>query len=470
MVIVGGGISGLATAWYLRKYPWVAVTLVEEKKRLGGKIVTERTDGFIIDGGPDSFLTQKPWAVNLCRELGLDDRLMGTNQAARKVYVLWRDRLHLLPDGLLLVVPTNFRSFLSSSLISPWGKIRMGLEIILPPRRDPTDESVAAFVRRRLGNEALDKIAEPLMGGIHVSDPEHQSLLASFPRLAEMERRYGSLLRGMWQERRRRAARGGTAPLPPFMTLRDGMGELVEALVQRLDGVRILAGQPAITIETDTANAYVVRLKDGTSLTADAVVLATPAHISARLLSCLAGHVADRLQSIRHFSTATVSLGFRATGLTHPLNGFGFVVPSKERHRIFGCTWSSVKFPGRAPDGHVLVRCFLGGPFGEEYALLNDELMLKVVREELRAILGLAAEPIIWRIFRWEQAHPQYEVGHGEKVKEIQACLMAQHPGLYLTGCAYYGVGIPDCIHQGEIIARQVAAFLSDERVTQGAK
>ncbi|MCL5110034.1 MAG: protoporphyrinogen oxidase [Chloroflexi bacterium] len=468
VVVIGAGVAGLATTHYLLhgdpsvEHP-LDVTLVEASERAGGKVVTRRRDGFVVEGGPDCFLTQKPWAVDLCRHLGLESRLIGTNEASRKVLIPWGGKMHQLPDGVLLIVPTRFAPFAFSPLISPLGKLRMGLDLVLPARRDSGDESVASFVRRRLGGEALDKIAEPLMGGIHVSDPERQSILATFPRFRDIERKHGSLVRGMLAARRARPAKSGKE-LPMFMTLRGGLGELVDALSQSAAGARCLFGQRALAVQPTEAGAYRVVLDDGGVLRADQVVLAVPARVAAELVRGFAGELSARLRSLRYVSTATVSLGYRRSSLSRPLDGFGFVVPTKEGRRITGCTWSSTKFDDRAPDGHVLVRCFLGGAVDETPALLPEDEMVALAREELRDLMGLKAEPVLSEVFSWRQAHPQYDVGHLRWLAEVEA-LAAQLPGLHLVGSSYRGVGLPDCIRSGKAAAGLVLSATMAEEV-----
>lgn len=467
VAIVGGGIAGLSTAFHLQESARSAgaslhCTLLERDNRLGGKIVTHRRDGFVLEGGPDCFLTQKPWALELCRRLGLSDRLIGTNDASRKVFILWKSRLHRLPEGVLLIVPTRFRPFALSGLISPLGKLRMGMELVIPPRRDAGDESVADFVRRRLGGEALDKIAEPLMGGIHVSDPERQSILGTFPRFREIERRHGSLVRGMLAARGSHPTNGRS--LPMFMTLGGGLQELTESLAARLDGVRVVAGNGAAGLASNGEGGYRLRLDDGTHLEADAVVLAIPARAATGLVAGLNGELAARLKALRYVSTATVSLGYRRDAVAHPLDGFGFVIPSRERRPITGCSWSSTKFDGRAPAGHILVRCFLGGAVDESSALLPNEQMVQVARDELRGLMGIEAEPVLARAHRWPEAHPQYDVGHLDRLAEIDH-LCSAHSGLHLTGSSYRGVGIPDCIHNGALAAEAVLQGSARTRV-----
>jgi oxygen-dependent protoporphyrinogen oxidase len=468
VVIVGGGITGLATAYYLQQYapPYVTYSVLESDGRWGGKIVTENIHGFTIEGGPDSFLTQKPAALNLCRELGLEDRLLGTNEAQRKVYVLLNGRLRPLPDGVMLVIPTRFTPFVTSSLISWPGKLRMALDLVIPRRRQDGDESLASFIRRRLGQEALDKIAEPLMAGIHVSDAERQSLAATFPRFMELERVHRSLIKGMLVQKRQMARRTGPS-LPLFMTLRDGLGELVSALCARLRGdmhlnssvvhLELADGNRATSWRGRT-DGYWVRLQNGQTLHADAVVLTVPAYVAATLITPLHATLAHRLRSIRYVSTATLSLGYRRSELDHPLDGFGFVVPRREPSHLMACTWTSTKFLYRAPADHVLLRVFLGGPHREDTVALDDERILNLVREELQCIMGIDAEPVLARLHRWQNANPQYDVGHLERVAEIEK-LAEELPGLYLTGSAFRGVGIPDCIAQGKNVAQAVLSM-----------
>lgn len=482
VIIIGGGITGLATAYYLQQQAAAGVplryTLIESAPRLGGKIVTHRRDGFVIEGGPDSFVTQKPWALELCRELGLEDRLIGTNPVPRPVYVLQRGRLVPLPEGVMLVVPTKIRPFLTSPLLSWPGKLRMGLDLFIPPRREDGDESLASFIRRRLGQEALDKIAEPLMAGIHVADAERLSLLATFPRFAELERRHGSLIRGVLATRKAAAANRRLSALTRpwgktaaddqrqaaerpsgsngsvFVTLQDGVDELVEALVRRLDRASLLTGCRVIGVRPQAEEArWAVHLGDGTTLTADAVVLAVPAYVAADLIESFNPTLATGLRKIRYVSTATVSLGYRRADVPHPLDSAGFLIPRSEGRRITACTWSSIKFAHRAPADHVLLRAFVGGARDEHLADLDDAAMLAMVRSELRDILGITAVPVLSEIFRWPKGNPQYDVGHLERVARLEALC---NPGLFLAGSAYHGVGLPDCVRSGRRVAKRI--------------
>jgi oxygen-dependent protoporphyrinogen oxidase len=463
VAIVGGGIAGLATAYYLQEKARqnglpLSYSLIESTSSFGGKIVTDVHHDFVVEGGPDSFITQKPAALHLCRELGLEDRLMGTNDSRRKVYVLDGGRLRSLPDGVMLIVPTRFTPFALSPLISLPGKLRMGLDLLIPRRRANDDESLANFIRRRLGQEALDKIAEPLMAGIHVADPERLSLQATFPRFIQLEQKHGSLIKGMLAQKAHRARQAGNGTGPKtslFMTLRGGLRELVEALVARLEGDLLIGTRVVGLAPASESGRYQLHLDDGRTLPADMVILATPSYAAADLVEPMHPPLATELRAIRYVSTATISLGFRRDEFEHPLNGFGFVVSAREKSRLMACTWTSTKFKQRAPDQHVLLRTFVGGPRNPDLVDLPDEALIQLVREELRQVMGVNAPPVMARVYRWPNANPQYDVGHLERVDQIKATA-ADLPGLYFTGSAYRGVGIPDCIQQGQDTAQAV--------------
>jgi protoporphyrinogen/coproporphyrinogen III oxidase len=468
VVIVGGGITGLATAYYLHKRGRGSVdcAVVESAPTFGGKIVSSRESGFVVEGGPDSFITQKKAAIELCRELGLGDELINTNDAARKVFVWSRAKLRPMPEGVMLIVPTKITPFLRSSLISWPGKLRMGLDAFIPPRRDDGDETLAHFVRRRLGTEALDKIAEPMIAGIYVADAEKLSLKSTFPRFLDMEHQYGSLLRGMVRQRRAanpsngHSAKGHSSTTL-FMSLRGGLQQMTESLVRQLNPEALLATRSVVGLSRE-AGGYELALSDGLHLRADAVVLAAPAYVSASLLREMDPSLASKLEAIRYVSTATVSLGFRGAQVKHSLDGFGFVVPRSERRKIIACTWSSTKFDNRAPEEHVLVRAFVGGAHREDLAEQDDDSIARMARAELREMMGIEATPVLTRVYRWKKGNPQYDVGHQDRIAEIDR-LTAQHAGLYIAGAAYHGVGIPDCIQDGERVAKQILEGMGKE-------
>ncbi|MBZ0294198.1 MAG: protoporphyrinogen oxidase, partial [Anaerolineae bacterium] len=366
----------------------------------------------------------------------------------------------LLPDGVLLIVPTKFMPFVLSPLISPWGKLRMGMDLFIPARKDDEDETLAQFIKRRLGAEALDKIAEPLLSGIYNADADWQSIMATFPRFRNIEKEHGSLIRGMLASRRSR----GNAPAPgkktsAFMSFYNGTQELIDALAPRLKGdLRLKTGVTRIERQPD--GRYTLYLDDGGQWQADAVVLATPAYVSADLVRDLAPEAAATLESIRYVSTGTISLAFRESDLPRPLHGFGLVIPSSEKRPINAITISSTKFDHRAPQGSVLMRVFFGGSRSADSMKLDDDELLRTVRGELRSILGIEAAPRFHRIYRWWKANPQYDVGHLTRVESIEAALP---PGLYVTGSAYRGVGMPDCVHQSQ----QTAEKLISEQLEQ---
>ena len=489
VAIIGGGISGLATAYYLQRQAAQAgaplhYTLIERSPYPGGKIQTETIAGFgdapfIIEGGPDSFITQKPWALQLAREIGLGDRLLGTNDRQRKVFVLNKGKPTPLPDGVLLIVPTRFMPFALSPLISPLGKLRMGLDLLIPPKRDNQDETLADFIRRRLGDEALDKIAEPLMSGIYNAEAERQSLLATFPRFRDIETQHGSIIRGMLASRRNGVGHGSPAspakssaspttgtsakPLSMFVSLRGGTQELVDTLVAKLTGdLRLNTGVTAISPAPQ--GGYRLTLSDGSTLDATQVVLATPTFAAADLLRSFAPVAADNLDTIRYVSTGTISLGFRRADVSHPLNGFGIVIPRSEKRPINAITWSSTKFDHRAPGNHVLLRVFFGGSRNPEIVDHSDAEIYATARAELHALMGIDATPVLHRIYRWYNATPQYDVGHLDRVAAIEAALP---PGILVTGSPYRGIGIPDCVHQAQQTAAQLWVQLSTQPVLE---
>lgn len=456
VVIIGGGISGLSAAWYLQQ-AGVPYTVLEAAQRWGGKIRTEHVNDFVVEAGPDSFLVQKPWAIQLARELGLGDQLIPINQPKHATYVLQRGKLLPLPEGVSLIVPTKFLPFAMSPLISPLGKLRMALDLVIPAKRDDRDETLAAFVRRRLGAEALDKIAEPLMSGIFNAESAKQSIMATFPRFRQIERDHGSLIRGMVAARRQRSATPASPASPAFMTLRDGVETLVTTLVGKLTGDLRLKN--AVTSIEKTSSGYRIQANDGAIIEADSVILTLSANLSAALLRPLNAAVADQLATIRYVSSGTISLAFPANAITNQLDGFGVVIPKSEHRPINAITISSRKFAYRVPNDQVLVRVFFGGSRSPQSMNLSDDDLLTMVRAQLRGILGIYAEPLLSKIYRWHNANPQYDLNHLERIGSIERALPA---GLYLTGSSYRGVGMPDCVHQAQQVTAQVINDLQE--------
>jgi oxygen-dependent protoporphyrinogen oxidase len=461
IVIVGGGITGLAAAYAATKRARetgqaAQVTVLERSLRLGGSIVTERIDGFLMDGGPDSWVTSKPHATALARELGLEHALTGTNEANRRYYVAWNNRLYAVPEGLVLGVPTRFAPLARSHLFSLRGKARMAVEpfVSAKPWDGDDDESIADFVTRRLGREAAERLVAPLLGGISSGDASEISIRATFPQLVAMEREYGSLVRGMWAAARlRKTGSQQGAEASAFLSLGGGVGELVTTLVDRLReaNVSLRTSAPACGLDRLERNGgWTVHLESGDPIAADAVLLAVPAHVAARLVGTLHEDLSRALASIAHGSTATVFLAYRRDDVAHPLDGVGFVVPPALGRAILAGTWVSSKWPGRAPAGHVLLRAFLGGARHEEVLRLDDGALASLARDELRALMGLAAEPLWSRVFRFEAARPQMRVGHLATIRAIRVHLATALTGVWIAGDGYDGAGIPDCIRQGQ--------------------
>jgi oxygen-dependent protoporphyrinogen oxidase len=466
IVIVGGGIAGLSTAYFvLEKAKQIGeeihLTLLDEQDRLGGCILTEKVNGFVIEGGPDCFLSEKPWALALCERLGLGERILNTNEN-RRVFILSNGKLHELPEGFMLMVPTSFMPFIKSSLISWPGKIRMAMDLFIPKRKSDEEESLADFVRRRLGEETLEKIAEPLVAGIHAGTPETMGLKSTFPRFLQIEEEYGSLIRGMLARRKKalQFQKKGGPQRTMFLTLKDGLGEWVDYLRKKIGEERIGLKKKVLELKRTEKGEYEIRLSDGTSLGADSIILATPSFITAKIVEEMDNKLSKILFTIPYVSSATISLAYRRSQVHHPMDAFGFIIPRSEKRRIMASTWTSAKFNHRAPKDHVLLRAFVGGANNEQLVGLEDDEMLKIIREELKDIMGVEGHPILTKIYRWEKSMPQYLVGHLEKVSRIEERTNLQ-PGLFLTGCAYKGIGISDSVHDAEIIAEKSVEYLA---------
>jgi oxygen-dependent protoporphyrinogen oxidase len=472
LIIIGGGIAGLSAAYYAQKSESDAqITLLEADDHWGGKITTDRIsfdDGdFIIEGGPDTFLATKPWGVTLCKELGLGNRLHGTNQRQKNTYVLHKKRLQPLPDGLAMMIPTNIPSILKSQLVSWPGKVRMGLDFLLPSQNGQHDESLGHFVSRRLGREAYENLIEPLMSGIYAGDGDQLSLRSTFPYLHDLEHKYGSLARGALKMRQQMAAHGGKTQgsRSAFLTPTTGLAEIVEALVEslKLNGADLQLNTTVKTVQRDIENLWQVTLEDGERLAADGIILATPTYATSDIVLELDPELATVLHGISYASTATVTLAYHQNDLPRSLDGYGYVIPRREGRRALACTWTSTKFPHRAPEGYALIRVFFGRAGQESDIPWDDAGLLELAREELELTLGITAEPLVERVFIWENAMPQYNLGHLEKLVQIDTAL-EKHPGLALAGNGYRGIGIPDCIHSGELAVENILKHLSFSR------
>ncbi|MGH9395452.1 MAG: protoporphyrinogen oxidase [Terriglobia bacterium] len=482
IAILGGGITGLAAAHELARARQTGAPidefLLEAGERLGGLIQTEDVEGFTIEAGPDSFLTAKRGASDLCSELGLAASLTGSNDGSRRTLILHRGRLEPLPDGLMFFVPTRLVPALGSRLISFESKfaiLRDALRRRPPvPRNSDADESVASLVRRHLGNGVLEAIVDPLMAGVYGGDTEQLSARVLLPRFVAMEREWGSLVRGML------GAQKTASPAEPlFTTLKRGMAELPRALAARLEEVsgsadpRVFLSQSVESVEPVAASSrpeaatgsrpfrYAIRCRGGRSYEADAIVFALPATECARLLAPVSAPASRALAAIPYTPAVVVALGYPRLPKGLP-ESFGFLVPPKEGRKLLACTFVHAKFANRAPAGSALLRCFLGGAHQPDAAMWSDEELVSVVDRELREILGIAHQPAFRRIYRWPAAMPQYLVGHEKRIAEIERSLSG-HPGLFLAGNAYGGIGIPDCIGSGRRAARRACEFAASK-------
>ncbi len=461
VVVIGGGITGVGAALALQEKvnegEPVDYVLIEEADYLGGKIITDEIDGFIIEGGPDCFIAEKPYMHRMAEKLGVEDIFMPSNEDSKGTFIYSDKRLQSLPDGMMLMMPTKILPFALSSLISWPGKFRMAMDLILPRKKEDKDESLGDFVRRRLGQEALDKIAEPLVAGIHSGDPETMSLKASFPRFLQMEKQHGSLIKAMLMGKKAGAKR---APNPQpvkvkktmFMTFEKGMSQFVQCLVDRIDQNKVLLGKKVVGInrqDKSKGQGYVVKVEGLEPIQADAIILTTPAHDAVKLTQDVDKKLSAELADIPFVSTATISVAYKKADIKMSLKAFGIVIPSKENRKVKGITYSSTKWSKRTPDDdHVLIRVFVGGAKNSELVDLGDQELLALVKSELKVIMGIDVEPIVAKIYRWKQGMPQYVMGHLERVAEIER-RVAENPGLYLVGGSYRGVGVGDCMDQG---------------------
>ena len=449
VVIVGGGIAGLAAAWELVQRGRRPL-LLEAAPRAGGVILTEQVDGFVIDAGPDSLLVQKPAAVSLCGELGLGDRLLPM-LPPRTAFILRRGALVPIPEASFLGLPTRIAPFVRSRLFSWRGKLRMARELIIPPRPDDADESIASFIGRRFGAEAVDYLAEPLLAGIHAGDVRRLSINALFPRLADAERTHGSVLRALASTRTPSSPRGA------FVSLPGGIGEMTHALLDQLPAGTIRCGAPVSRIAGH--GPFVVTIGESETISARAVIVAVPAWSAATLLAEVDAELAALCGRITYASTAIAAFGLRAEQVRHPMRGTGFVVPRVERRHVMAGTWVSSKWPQRAPDGHVLLRAFMGGAVDPTVLDHSDEALSRRAFAELAALLQISGEPVLTRVYRWPRASAQHNVGHLDLMRSIDACI-GERPGLFVTGSGFRGTGIPDCVADARATAGRAASLL----------
>ena len=458
VAIIGGGISGLSAAYALEEHrrqtgSALDYTLFESSPQLGGVLRTEKIDGCIVEAGPDSFITEKPWAADLCRSLGLCDQLIGSNDADRKTYILVRGRLIAMPDGLMFMVPTKILPTVFSPLFSLRTKLRMAREWFHPPHRADGDESVASFVERHYGAEMVDRLADPLLSGVYGGEAASLSVRAVLPRFAEMERSHGSLGRAMLAARKKMSP--AKRPVPPlFTSLKDGMQHLAEAVVSHLSPASLLTGALVQAVQPEAGGWVVSAGLQSDHF--DAVVLAVPTHSAARLLAICSPELSAELAAIQYTSSITVGLGFDREVRQSLPPGFGFLVPRSEGKQMLAATFVHNKFPQRAPEDRALLRCFFAGKSAVSGWGLSDDQIVGIIRNELQQILGLRAEPLFARVYKWKAAMAQYGVGHLDRLDRIER-LRQKLPGLALAGNGYRGIGVPDCVRSGRDAAGAVA-------------
>ena len=465
VIIIGGGITGLSAAFYMKKLfseqriP-IDITLIEKSEELGGKVQTLRRDGFIIERGPDSFLARKLPIITLSKELGIEDELVGTNPRARTNYIYHKNKLHKMPLGLVLGIPTKLTPFMKTGLISPFGKLRAALDLLLPKKKSLDDESLGHFIQRRLGKEVLENITEPLLGGIYAGDTQTLSLKATFPNFFEMEQEHRSLIMGMVAGMKIAPVSNtpNTATKSMFMTYKNGMSTIIERLTEELKSIRIIKGRGVIEV-VKMENGYEIRLDDDTLLQADGLVLALPTQQAASLLpevECI-----DWLKKINYVSVANIALTFDKKDISFPMNGSGFLIPAKEETVLTACTWSSSKWLHAAPENKLLFRCYVGRERDQQWVKWSDEELLAKILKDLKNIMGITATPNFHVITRAKHSMPQYPVNHIEQLKKLRENLTIQKPGVFLCGAGYEGVGIPDCVQQGKSAAEKMLEFLS---------
>lgn len=469
VAVIGGGISGLAAAQRARELdPGATVTLWEASHRLGGVLKTEIEDDWLLEQSADNFITDPPAAIELCRRIGFESELLPTDDRHRAAYVVARGKLQKLPDGFTLLTAARLGPIVASPILSWPGKLRLFAEALLPARRDDADESFASFGRRRLGREAFERLAQPLVSGIYTADPNKLSMRAALPRFVDMERRHGSLYRGIRAGKKQSGKdhHHSGARYSLFVAPKRGMQSLVEALAASLPQPSIHLAQRVERLERLPTGRWRLVIAGGEPQEADAVIVACASRHAASLLAPLDADLAAELAAIEYAGCVIAQIGYRREQIAHPLDAFGFVVPEIERRPILSCSFTSVKFPHRAPAGHVLLRAFLGGACQPHLHELDDDAIRQLALRELAELLGARGEPALFRVVRWQQAMPQYHVGHAERVDRIFS-QARRLPGLALCGNAYRGVGVPACIESGQAAAAAVIGCNTPENAAR---
>ncbi|RSK26339.1 protoporphyrinogen oxidase [Bacillus sp. HMF5848] len=465
VVIIGGGITGMAAAFYMQKAAEkentpLSITLVEASHRLGGKIQTLVKDGFVIERGPDSFLARKRSAAQLAEAVGLKDSLV--HNATGKSYVLAKDRLYAMPGGAIMGIPTQIAPFVTTGLFSPFGKARAAFDFILPRSGQTGDQSLGEFFRRRLGDEVVDNLIEPLLSGIYAGDINQMSLMSTFPQFYQVEQKYRSLILGMKK----------AMPAPPptkgngeakkgmFQTLNTGLQSYVDAIEAELTKTLILKSTRVKHVSKMTDNMYDVYLNNGEHLRADAIIVTTPHQITESIFPDYEFFAPFR--NVPSTSVATVALAFNEGDVENTHEGTGFVVSRNSDYTITACTWTNKKWPHSAPEGKVLLRCYVGRAGDEMIVDLSDDEIVKIVLDDLSKIMNVNAQPLFSVVSRWKESMPQYTIGHKDRIKEIKENMQTELPGVYLAGSSYEGLGLPDCIDQGIAAVEKVEQFLKN--------
>lgn len=463
VAIIGGGISGLAAAYYLQKAARennlpIEIKLIEASHRLGGKMQTVVKDGFTIERGPDSFLARKTSIIRLAKEVGMDHQLVPNSTG--KSYVLVNEELHSMPGGSIMGIPTEIGPFITTKLFSLPGKIRAAADFILPKSPSGKDQSLGEFFRRRLGNEVVENLIEPLLSGIYAGDIDHLSLMSTFPQFYQVEQKYGSLIIGMKKSspsKPKKAESDSQKSTGVFLTFKTGLQSFAEAIEAKIDSGSILKGHRVDKITKDQSK-YEIYLNNGDSLTADCIIAATPHKITQSMFSQY--EFFDPFKLVPSTSVATVALAFPKEAIKKDIDGTGFVVSRNNDYSITACTWTHKKWKHSTPEGKVLLRCYVGRAGDETIVELSDDQIVKIVLEDLKKIMDITMDPDFTIVSRWKNAMPQYTVGHKQRLATILQHIKEELPGVFLAGASYEGVGVPDCIDQGEAAVKDVLEYL----------
>ena len=466
IAIIGAGISGLSCALRLEELRKqygadLEISVYDSSSRAGGAIETESIDGFTLEKGPDSFISEKPWVLDLCKKLGIGSEVLDTRRENRKVFVVKGNRLISLPEGFYLIAPTRMVALAATPLFSILGKLRMGCELFVPKRSSDDDESIASFIRRRFGREALDRVGQPMIAGIYSGDPEQLSLSATMPRFRELERQHGSIIRGLIKNAG--AHKVGQEVSGPryglFLSFRQGMETLVRSICSHLPKATFHFNAQVKIEGTDPSGRWVLIDQDGDRRSFDALCLSVSARQTAALIRNMDAVLAEELGHIRFESVATLNLAYKEEQIPRPLSGFGFVVPAIEKRSLTACTFVSQKYQDRAPKGYVLLRAFVGGAFGKEFFRMDDKDLKRAVVNDLKELLGIQAEPCFDRIARYSNLLPQYGIDHQQWASRIDKSV-GQHSGLFLIGASYRGTGIANCVKEAELQADKIYSEL----------